>query len=193
MVNTQPCRRRWGTRLKQIMCVVLVLGQMGCRSVYRFRCTSHPTPVGVTIEEEMVGMTACDVKVPKDSPWIRDGKIEFTFHLPDEQEAIGGSRQRKRVVDMAGLRATNPLAEIVSGPFFLTGVGLVALAGETLQDEDADTKDKEKGLGWGLFGFAVLAVGAGVYALCGGDSRSMSATEVRVNFDEPSADAVEMK
>jgi hypothetical protein len=175
------------TLVRRAVCVVLILLQMGCRSVYRFHCTSYPTGTAVTVAEEQVGMTSCDVEVPKDSAWIQDGKVAFTFYLPDEKVTPERSRQKTRVVDLSGLRPSNPVAEFVSSPFFLTGVGLLFLAGESLKDEDANAKDKEKGLTWGIFGIAVLAVGAGVYALSGGDSKSMSHTEVRVNFDESEA------
>ncbi|MGE5294585.1 MAG: hypothetical protein ACM3VT_07140, partial [Solirubrobacterales bacterium] len=71
---------------KRMMCLFLILSQLGCRSVYRFRCTSNPSEAGVVIAEEMVGETPCDVEVPKDSEWIQDGKIEFRFCLPDGRE-----------------------------------------------------------------------------------------------------------
>jgi hypothetical protein len=107
---------------------MLILMQMGCRSAYRFHCTSSPTPVGVTIAEEMVGMTACDVQVPKDSPWIKDG---------DSQEK----------------------------------------------------KNVAKDLGVGAIGVVVLLAGSGVHQLLGGHPASLNAYEVRVDFDEPPADA----
>jgi hypothetical protein len=179
---------------RRAICVGLILMQLGCRSVYRFHCTSNPTPVGVTIAEEMVGMTACDVQVPKDSPWIQDGKIEFTFHLPDEQVTPGRSRQKKYVVDLAGLKPSNPVAEVVSSPLFLAGVGLLSVAGEALKDKKHDSEEKKnvaKDLGVGAVGVVVLATGSGVHQLLGGDARSLSACEVRADFDEPSADSAQ--
>ncbi len=161
---------------------------MGCRSVYRFHCISYPTGAGVTIAEEMVGVTECDVEVPKDSPWIQDGKVEFTFHLPEEQATPGQVREKKRVVDLAGLKPSNPLADIISLPLIVAGVGLIWVAGETLKDDEDDPeKDRDvgEGLGIGLLGVGLVAAGIGAHWLCGGDSDSLTPRKVRADFDEP--------
>lgn len=38
-----------------VVCVILVLMHVGCRSVYRLRCTSEPPIAGVLVGEQMVG------------------------------------------------------------------------------------------------------------------------------------------
>jgi hypothetical protein len=155
-----------------VLCVVLLLAQAGCRSVYRFHFTSRPMPAGVLVGQEMLGETECTVHIPKDSEWIQDGKIEFTFCLPDGREKV-------HVVDLHGLRPSNPLAEIVSAPFVVLGAGLLLLSGG---DDEEDDNDAERG----LLGVGVLAVGAGVFQLLGGDGDSLTPYGVHVDFTKPS-------
>jgi hypothetical protein len=106
---------------KRMICLFLILSQLGCRSVYRFRCTSNPSEAGVVIAEEMVGETPCEVEIAKDSEWIEDGRVTFVFCLPDGWE-------KATVVDLTGFEPSNPLAEVVAAPFFLVGFGAFLLA-----------------------------------------------------------------
>jgi hypothetical protein len=56
-----------GRMSRGVVCAVLILSQLGCQSVYRFRCTSNPSEAGVVIAEEMVGETPCEVEIAKDT------------------------------------------------------------------------------------------------------------------------------
>jgi hypothetical protein len=173
-----------GRTLRGVVCVLLALSQVGCRSVYQFRCTSKPSEAGVVVREQMLGETPCSVKIPKNSGLIQDGKIEFTFCLPD-------GRQEKRIVDLHDLKPTNPVALVVSMPFLLTGVGLLWLAGVDKNDEDssaadsAGSKDTGGRAGSALLGLGALGLGAGVYSLLGGDADGLNDYPVRVDFNEP--------
>jgi hypothetical protein len=173
-----------GRTAKEVVCVLLALSQLGCRSVYQFRCTSNPSEAGVVVREQMLGETPCSIKIPKDSDLIQDGKIEFTFCLPD-------GRERKRIVDIHDLKPTNPTALVVSMPFLLTGIGLLWLAGVDKDDEDsspadsAGSKDTGGRVGSALLGLGALGLGAAVYFLLGGNTDSLSDYPVRVDFNEP--------
>jgi hypothetical protein len=136
------------------------------------------------IVDEMVGETPCDVEVPKDSDWIQDDQIEFTFCLPD-------GREEKMVVELHGRRPSNPLAEFVAAPFFLAGGGLfVAAIAEDEDDEDsAWDRDEDKGKGnrfvVGAAGLGIAVIGAGLYGLFGGKSEGLKVHEVHMDFDGP--------
>jgi hypothetical protein len=175
----------WNALLGGGLCVILVLTQVGCRSVYRFHCTSRPFPAGVLIGQDMMGETPCDVAIPKNSDYIRDGKIVFTFCLPDGPE-------KTHTVDLHDLKASSPLAETVSAPLVLTGLALISSSGKDDEDKETDhpwAKDeKEKhrnNLNMGLVGFGVAGAGAGVFHLLGGDEASLNGYEIRVDFNEP--------
>ena len=168
-----------------IVCVILVLTQAGCRSVYRLQCSSFPPVAGVLVGEKLMGETPCTVTIPKDSEMIRDHKVELTFCLADGREKV-------HVADLHGLKPSNPMAEIVSAPFVLTGLGLVLLFGGSDEDEDEGgsftdhhEKDDDHDHGKVLLGWGVMGVGAGVYWLFGGDAASLSGYDVHVYFDEP--------
>ncbi len=170
-----------------VMCVTLVLTQVGCRSVYRLQCTSWPPVAGVLAGEQMMGETPCTVTIPKDSELIRDDKVELTFCLPD-------GREKTHVVDLHGLKPSNPFAEVVSMPFMLVGAGLVLLSGDSDENEDEveedpfateDKKDKGGNRCTGLLGLGVMGAGAGVYYLFGGDADSLAGYDVHVYFDGP--------
>ena len=174
----------YAMRFRSIVCLLLVLSQFGCRSVYRFRCTSYPPEAGVVIAEEMVGETPCVVEVSKDSEWIQDGRIEFTFCLPD-------GRERKKVVDVRCFKSSHPLAETVAMPFWIVGGGLIVWAAATLDDDDDSDysedrdDDEDDAIVTGLAGFGVLGIGAAVYGLLGGQSEGLRTHKVLVYFDEP--------
>jgi hypothetical protein len=174
----------YGITLRGVVYVVLALSQIGCRSVYQFRCTSKPSGAGVVVREEMLGETPCSIKIPKKSDLIQDGKIEFTFCLPD-------GREKQRAVDLHDAKPTNPVAQIVAGPFLLAGVGLLLLAGIDKNDENSYSQDSERSKDVGgracsaLLGLGVLGVGAGVYSLLGGNAGSLNDYPVRVDFNEP--------
>jgi hypothetical protein len=158
-------------------------GQLGCRSVYRFECTSSPTEAGVVVQEQMLGETPCTVEIPKDSDLIRDGKIAFVFCLQD-------GREKTNVVDLRGLRPSNPFAEIVSAPFVVAGfILLLPFLLANHEDEDdsyaSDEDDKHSDIGTTLLGFGVMGIGYGVYRLCGGDLDAGKPRHVHVNFHEP--------
>lgn len=169
------------TLLRGIVSLALILSQLGCRSVYRFHCTSYPSEAGVLVADEMMGETPCDVKIPKDSDAIQDGKVEFVFCLPD-------GRRKAKVVDLHGFKPSNPAAEFAAAPFFLGGVVLLGVA---LDDDDDDSSathddddDKNDRLVTGLAGAGALAVGAGLYYLFGGTSKGLRDHKVDVNFEE---------
>jgi len=159
--------------MRGVICAILALSGLGCRSVYRFRCTSRPTGAGVLVGEQRLGATACRIKIPKRSELIQDGRIEFTFCLPD-------GREKKRVVDLRGLKATNPGAEIFAAPFILTGAGLLVLTGngrdaaDSSFASDSQARSDRHRLSTALLGLGFLGAGAGVYALLGGDAESLS-------------------
>ena len=165
-----------------VVCVMAVLTQVGCRSVYRLRCTSFPPIAGVLVSEQMMGETPCTVTIPKNSELIRDDKVEMTFCLPD-------GREKTHVVDLHGLKPSNPLAEIVGMPFMLVGMGLILLSGDGDEDEDEeedypfatnDKKDKAGDLGMGPLGLGVMGAGAGRRLGGLGDRRSPRDTNRRV-------------
>ncbi len=175
------------TIARSVICVMLVLSQVGCRSVYRFRCTCNRPVAGVVICEEMVGETPCSVEIPRDSDWIQDDRIEFTFCLPD-------GREKKEIVDLHGLKPSNPAAEIVAAPFLLTGAIMLLLATDEDDDEEdsgfASHEHEEKDddgdkLLTGLAGVGMAVTGMGLYHLLGGDSDSLAPREVHADFDEP--------
>ena len=132
-----------------------------------------------------MGETPCTIAIPRNSEMIRDHKVELTFCLPDGREKV-------HAVDLHGLKPSNPLAEIVSAPFMLTGLGLVLLFGGSDEDEDEDApsygnheKHDNHDHGKTLLGLGVVGVGAGVYWLLGGDGDSLAGHEVHVDFDRP--------
>lgn len=168
------------TMLKQVVCLCLVLSQMGCRSVYRFHCTSYPSEAGVLVADEMMGETPCDVQIPRDSDLIQEGKVEFVFCLPD-------GRRKAKVVDLHGSKPSNPAAELVAAPFVLGGVLLLGIAFNDDDDSSSathDDDDKNDRLVTGLVGAGSLGIGAGLYYLLGGTSRSSQVHKVDVNFNE---------
>ena len=156
------------------LCLVLVFMQIGCRSVYRLDCTSEPAPAGVLIGEEFLGETSCTVEIPKDSDWIRDGRVELRFCLPNGQE-------QTRLVDLRGLEPSNPLAEIIAAPFVLGGLGLLWM-GQDDEDDDLLSGHDSQELTW--LGLGALGIGAGVYLLLGGDLGRSDPCRVHVIFNE---------
>jgi hypothetical protein len=188
-------RGRWTPRrgvtfdtfLSRVVCVILVVMQLGCRSVYRLHCTSSPSPAGVLAGEQMLGETECTIDIPKDSEWIQDGRIELTFCLPDGPE-------KTHVVDLHGMRPSNPLAEIVAAPLVVAGFGLVFLCGGDDEDDDEHEhfftkshrkKKDDNDPGMQLLGVGVAGVGMGLYHLLGGDTDSLTPYDVHVDFNEP--------
>jgi hypothetical protein len=176
----------WRTVVRWMVLAVFVGGQLGCRSVYRFECTSSPIEAGVVVEEQMLGETPCTVEIPKDSDLIRDGKIAFVFCLPD-------GREKTKVVDLCGLKPSNPFADIVSAPFVVAGfILLLPFLLANHDDEDnsytSDEDDKHSDITTTLLGFGAMGIGYGVYRLCGGDPDAGKPRHVHVNFHEP-ADA----
>jgi hypothetical protein len=167
-----------------MVCGLLVLSGLGCRSEYRFRCTSRPAGAAVLAGQEMMGETACSFRIPKHSALIRDGQIEFTFCLPD-------GREQKRVVDVHRVKATNPVAEAVAAPFWLTGLGLLLLTGNDPDEEgppfasENQSKSEHEKLSTALLGLGFAGIGAAVYALLGGDAESLRDYPLWVDFDEP--------
>ncbi len=167
---------------RKILCLMLVFTQIGCRSVYRIHCTSDPAPAGVLAGEEFLGETECTVEIPSDSEWIENDQIELTFCLPNGAE-------RKRVVELHGRKPSNPLAEFVSLPFMIGGAGLILMDDDDDEEEeydawsDSDEDDDVEELG--LMGLGVVAIGAGLYCLFGGDFDSLNACPVHVDFNEP--------
>lgn len=172
--------------LKPVVCLCLVLSQMGCRSVHRFHCTSYPSEAGVLVADEMMGETLCDVMIPKDSDAIQDGKVEFVFCLPD-------GRKKAKVVDLHGFKPSNPAAELAAAPFVLGGVLLLGIAFNDDDDSSSATHegdDENDRLVTGLAGAGSLGIGAGLYYLLGGASKGTRVHTVDVNFNE-SADEQE--
>ena len=169
-------------KARGVLCLVLIF-TTGCRSVYRFRCTSAPAPAGVLVGDEFVGETPCRIEVPRNSEWIEDGWVTLTFCLPDGREKV-------RLIDLGQCKASSPLAEIVSLPFAVVGLGLLWLAthddeeeedeSDSLFPEDEDDDDNDTGLF--LAGLAVAGLGLGVYVLLGGDFEYLHS--VHVDFDE---------
>jgi len=75
------------TLLRGIVSLALILSQLGCRSVYRFHCTSYPSEAGGLVADEMMGETPCDVEIPKDSDAIQDGKVDVNFEESQDEQA----------------------------------------------------------------------------------------------------------
>ncbi len=169
---------------REVVCVVLALSGLGCQSAYRFRCTSRPAGAVVLVGQERMGETACTFKIPKKSDLIQDGQIEFTFCLPD-------GRQQKRVVDLHRVKATHPVAEVFAAPFVLTGAALLFLFHDDSDNDDpplaseSQSNDDHGGLSGTLLGLGFVGIGAGVYALLGGDGESLSDYPLWVDFHEP--------
>ena len=167
-----------------VMFVALVFVQAGCRSVYRFQCTSRPSGAVILVGEEVVGQTGCTVKIPRKSDAIQDHRIEMTFCLPD-------GREKRHIVDLRGLKPSNPFAETVGAPFMLLGAGLILLSGGSHEDEDEDTfsdtdhKKDSSDHRMGLLGLGTLGAGAGLLHLFGGDFDSLSGYPIHVDFNEP--------
>jgi hypothetical protein len=167
-----------------VVCTLLVLPQFGCQGVYRFRCTSKPSGAGVLVGEEVLGETACNIRIPKKSKLIRDGKIELTFCLSD-------GRERTQILNLHKFKPTNPIAEVVAAPFLLAGVGLLALALNGGDSEDSSLADENESENVGgrvltaVLGLGVVGIGVGVYALLGGHPDSLNDYPVRVDFTEP--------
>lgn len=168
------------TLLRGIVSLALILSQLGCRSVYRFHCTSYPSEAGVLVADEMMGETPCDVKIPKDSDAIQGGKVEFVFCLPD-------GRRKAKIVDLHGLKPSNPLAEFAAAPFLAVGLVLLIVAADDNDDDDStdgDDDDTNDRLTTALVGAGSLGIGAGLYYLLGGTSMSLNDRKVDVNFEE---------
>ena len=169
------------TIARPVICVMLLLSQVGCRSVYRFRCTSNPTEAGVVVQEEMQGETPCAVEIPKDSDLIQDGQITFRFCLQD-------GREKTKTVCLDGLKPTNPLAEIISAPFVLVGVVLMIPFFDN-DDEDEDSSstgdEDDDNAETGLVGLGIAGAGLGIFHLLGGDMDAANGYEVHMDFDEP--------
>jgi len=91
----------------------------------------------VVVQEVMLGETPCSVAITKDSDLIQDGRIEFTFCLPD-------GREKRKVVDLHGRKPTNPLVEWVAAPVWLVGLGLLWLVGEEADKEDVICSRKDE-------------------------------------------------
>lgn len=166
---------------RSVVCVMLLLSQVGCRSVYRFRCTSNPTEAGVVVREDMQGETPCAVEIPKDSELIQDGQITFRFCLQD-------GREKTKTVSLDGLKPTNPLAEIISAPFVLVGVVLmIPFFDNDGEDEDSSlTGDEDDdNAETGLVGLGIAGAGLGIFHLLGGDMDAANGYEVHMDFDEP--------
>jgi hypothetical protein len=166
-----------------IVCVLVIVSGFGCRSVYRFRCTSSPSPAGVVVRERMLGETPCSIKIPRKSKLIQDRKIEFTFCLPD-------GREKSRIVDLHRLKPTNPLAEAVAAPFLLGGLCLLASASTDADSDESSSfgeEDKDNGHNFCsmLLGLGTVGIGGGLYALFGGHTDSLTDFPVRVDFNEP--------
>ena len=172
-------------RASKAVYVVLILSSCGCRSEYRFRCTSNPSEAGVVVGQEMMGETPCTVKIPKDSELIQGGKIEFTFCLPAGQE-------RKHTISLDGLKPTNPVAEIVAAPFLLAGIGLLALShGDNTDEEHQSAWDSDRAADdtrMDLLGIGALGAGVGLYYLLGGDTDSLRGYPVHVDFTQSAED-----
>ncbi|MHC4520636.1 MAG: hypothetical protein ACYTAS_18755 [Planctomycetota bacterium] len=168
----------WGycVAARGLLCLILAF-TLGCRSVYRLRCTSNPTPAGVLVNEECLGETACTIEIPRDSEWIQDGQIELTFCLPDGE-------RKACTVDLREHKPSNPLAETAASPFLLCGVGMLAISDDEEDNDgslDGSDDDDEK-LGW--LGLGAMGLGAGLYVLLGGDFESLSPCHVHVDFTE---------
>jgi len=175
-------RGRWrnvcSAAFRSILCGTLMLAPMGCRSVYRLQCTSEPAPAGVLVGQQFLGETECTVEIPKDSEWIEDGRVELTFALPNGTE-------RKHIVDLRGRTPSNPVAEAVSLPFMLGGVGLLWAGHE---DDDGDDSRDDDDAKLTLLGAGALGVGIGFYLLLGGDLDSAEPLPVHVDFNAPAAE-----
>lgn len=160
------------------LCLVLVFMQIGCRSVYRLHCTSEPAPAGVLIGQKFLGETTCTIKVPRDSDWIHDGRVELRFCLPNGQE-------QTRLVDLRGREPSHPLAEIVATPFVLAGVGLLWIGQDDDKDDDLFSRhDDDNGEELSWLGLGALGIGAGVYLLLGGDFGRSDRCQVHAIFGE---------
>jgi hypothetical protein len=164
----------WRRAVRWIVAAGFVFGQLGCRSVYRFQCTSNPKGAVVAVEGKVQGQTDCTVEIPKDSDLIRDGKIAFTFRLPD-------GRAETKVVDVHGLKTANDLALIVSAPFLGAGVLLMV----PWMEDDEDEEDEESANQAGLLGLGALGIGTGLFFLLGGDTDAGAGYPVQIDFNEP--------
>ncbi len=107
------------------------------------------------------------------------------------QRASAAAAQAPLVVDLHRVKATNPVAEVFAAPFMLAGVGLFALFHGDRDNEDppfpseSQSKSDHEGLSGTLLGLGFVGIGAGVYALFGGDSESLSDYPRWVDFNAP--------
>jgi hypothetical protein len=177
--------------VKKVGCLLLILSQLGCRSVYRFECTSKPSGAGVLVGQEMMGETECTVKIPRNSDLIQDGMIEFTFCLPD-------GRERSTAVSLRGLKPSNPVAEVVAAPFLLGGAALFVLTtnakgrakdSDPARQANEEEKRRSDNLLIGLAGLGIMVIGSGLYHLFGGRGDSLQGRPVHVDFDKPESAA----
>jgi hypothetical protein len=170
--------------VRQVVVVALVVGQLGCQSVYRFRCTSNPKGAIVSVEGQVQGRTDCTVEIPKDSDLIQDGKVGFTFHLPDR-------REETKVVDLVALKPSNDFPLLISSPFFVAGLILMVpwmMEADEDEDEEEDEEAEKIANQAGLLGLGALGIGGVIFFLLGGDTEAGKPAGVHVDFDEP-ADA----
>lgn len=165
-----------------VVCAVLAIMQVGCRSVYRLRCTANPETAGVLAGGEMMGETPCVVKIPRRSELIRHHKVDLTFCLQD-------GREKTHTVDLHGLKPSNPLAEAVAAPFLAVGAGLVRASGWGEDDDEENEDQDDDDAGSALIGAGGLGVGTGLYYLFGGDGDSLEGYKVHVDFEEPAKQA----
>ncbi len=163
------------TMIKRMGIVVLALAQLGCNSQYRFRCTSNPKGAVALVGGEAQGETDCTVEIPKDSDLIRDGRIEFTFRLPD-------GREQTKTMDLHELKTANDFALIVAAPFLAAGFVLLV---PWVEEDDEDEEDDEFANEAGLLGLGSLGIGMGIFFLLGGDTEAGLGYSVHVDFPAP--------
>jgi hypothetical protein len=168
------------TRLKQILCIVLVFVLIGCKSAYRLNMYSQPSGATVLVGSNFQGRTPCKIKIPRDSVLIRDHFIDITFKLDD-------GRRMTKTYDLKNYEPPNDLPGYIAAIIATPGIILLLLT-ETNEDdqyspfdEEDDTEDDRE---IRLIALGFIGLGALVYYACYGDAEGLEGYDIYETFED---------